>query len=342
MLGCGRATFGLHAVGARREMKGSSLVGPLSLAVLLFLPLRLAGQTGNLRVVVVTSGSSVDTDGYIVALDTLRQSVGMNGSVVFTKVKPGINTAILLDVPEDCIVPEGNPRKIVVRRDGVAELRFDVVCGESVPESPAPPAPAEPPAAPIEPVEPPAPLEPAQPPAPLEPVEPPAAPLEPAELPAAPLEPVEPPAQAPAEPPAAPLEPVEPPARRDEPQENRLPTPGASPMGDFAAGLWVGTLEPPGFSSYPVLITFYAEQELGEVVGDAEYESPSPCSYDLLLEFVGTGELVVVQQLLRGDCANGTRVILRREGEKLLAHWLKPDKSAWFEAELSRISTIRF
>ncbi len=113
-------------------------------------------------------------------------------------------------------------------------------------------------------------------------------------------------------------------------------------MGDFAAGLWVGTLEPPGFSSYPVLITFYAEQELGEVVGDAEYESPSPCSYDLLLEFVGTGELVVVQQLLRGDCANGTRVILRREGEKLLAHWLKPDKSAWFEAELSRISTIRF
>ena len=89
-------------------------------------------------------------------------------------------------------------------------------------------------------------------------------------------------------------------------------------------------------------MTFYSEQRLDAVVGDAEYESPSPCSYDLILEFVGTGELVVVQQLLSGGCANGTRVILRREGEKLLAHLLKPDKSAWFEVGLSRISTISF
>ncbi len=75
-------------------MKSSSLAGPLSLAVLLLLPLRLLGQTGDLRVVVATSGSRVDTDGYVVALDTLRQSVGVNGSVVFLRLKPGIYTAI--------------------------------------------------------------------------------------------------------------------------------------------------------------------------------------------------------------------------------------------------------
>jgi hypothetical protein len=70
-------------------------------------------------------------------------------------------------------------------------------------------------------------------------------------------------------------------------------------------------------------------------------ESPSPCSYDLILEFVGDAELVVAQQLVNGGCANGTRVILRRNEEKLWAYWLRPDKSAWFEAKLTRISPNR-
>ncbi len=287
-------------------MKISSLAGPLTLAALLLLPLRLAGQTGDLRVVVATSGSRVDTDGYVVALDTLRQSVGVVGSVVF-KLKPGIHTAILLDVAQDCVVPEGNPRKVVVRRVGVAELRFDVVCGESVPEPPAPREPVEPPA-PQEPVEPPAPQEPAEPPAPQEPVEPP-----------------------------APQEPVEPPAPQGEPQEVRLPTPGATPMGSFAVGRWVATIEPPGFPSYPVNMTFYSEQSLGEIVGSANYESPSwSCSYDLILEFVRNDNLVVAQQLTVGDCPDGIRVVLTRQGANLGAEWLRPNDSPWFEAVFVR------
>jgi len=257
-------------------MKSSSLAGPLSLAVLLLMPLRLAGQTGDLRVVVATSGSKVDTNGYVVALDTLRQSVGVVGFVVFT-VKPGIHTAILLDVAGDCIVPEGNPRKVIVRRVGVAELRFDVVCGESVPEPPAP----------QEPVEPPAPQEPVEPPAPQEPVEPPA--------------------------------------------------PAATPMGSFSVGRWVATIEPPGFPSYPVNMTFYAEQSLGEIVGSANYESPSwSCSYDLILEFVGNDNLVVAQQLTIGDCPDSIRVVLTRQGAKLGAEWLRPNESPWFETVFVR------
>ena len=314
-------------------MKSSSLTGPLSLAVLLLLPLRLPGQTGDLRVIVATSGSRFDTDGYVVALDTLRQSVGVVGSVVF-KLQPGIHTAILLDVAGNCIVPEGNPRKVVVRRVGVAELRFDVVCGESVLEPPTPQEPAEPPT-PQEPAEPPAPREPAEPPTPQEPVEPPA----PAGPPA-PQEPAEPApqgeAQEPAEPPA-PQEPVEPPARKDEPEEVRLPTPGATPMGSFSVGRWVATIEPPGFPSYPVNMTFYSEQSLGGIVGSANYESPSwSCSYDLILRFVGNDNLVVSQQLTTGDCPGGIRVVLTRQGDDLGAQWLRPDESPWFEAVFVR------
>jgi hypothetical protein len=100
---------------ASRKMKRSSLVGYLSLAALLLTPLRIAGQTGELRVVVATSGSRVDANGYIVAIDTLRRSVAADDSVVFTNVKLGIQTAELLDVAEACIIPEGNPRKVVVR-----------------------------------------------------------------------------------------------------------------------------------------------------------------------------------------------------------------------------------
>ena len=281
-------------------MKSSSLAGSLSLAVLLLLPLRLAGQTGDLRVVVATSGSRVDTDGYVVALDTLRQSVGVVGSVVFTQIKPGIYTAILLDVAEDCIVPEGNSRKVVVRRVGVAELRFDVQCGERAPGPPAPQEPVEPPAPRGEP------HEPVEPPAPQEPVEPPAPRGEPQE-------------------PAAPQEPAEPPA------------PGTTPIGSFSVGRWVATIEPPGFPSYPVNMTFYSEQSLGEIVGSANYEAPSwSCSYDLILEFVGNDNLVVAQELIGGDCPDGIRVVLTRQGANLGAEWLRPDESPWFEAVFVR------
>jgi len=252
-------------------MKRSRLAGHLSLAVLLLTPLRLAGQTGDLRVVVATSGSRVDANGYIVAIDTLRRSVAADDSVVFTNVKLGIQTAELLDVPEACIVPEGNPRKVVVRLSIVAELQFDVVCGEGAPE------------------------------------------------------------------PSASLEPAEAAARQDEPPETRFPAPGPSPMGDFSVGQWVAEIEPPGFPSYPVNMTLYSEQSVGETVGRADYESASwSCTYDLILESAGSDDLVVVQQLSTGDCPDGIRVVLTRQGANVHAKWLQSDDSLWFEAVFVR------
>jgi hypothetical protein len=247
----------------------------VSLAAFVFLARPLLGQTGNLRVVVSTEGASVDPDGYVVALDSLRQAVSVNGSVVFIKVTPGSHAVLLLDLAEGCAVREGNLKTVAIAEGSTEETGFDVVCGQR--ESVLPPVRREPP-----------------------------------------------------------------PLPRTEIRPTAGPTaPSVLPIGYFAAGYWIGTVEPPGFASYPVRWTFYSEQELGEAVGEAVYESPSPCSYDLILEFVGTAELVVAQQLVSGDCANGTRVILRRDGEKLWAYWLRPDKSAWFEAELSRISPRR-
>jgi hypothetical protein len=214
------------------------------LVVFFVLPRSLTGQTGGVRVVVSTFGSTFDADGYVVALDTLRQSVSVNGSAEFGRVIPGNHTAILLDVAEGCAIPEGNPRKVVVARDRITEVRFDVACASAV-EQAIPVVPAVPASSSV--------------------------------------------------------------ARRTIPATPSPAAPDPMPIGYFAAGYWIGTLEPPGFASYPVRWSFYSEQKLGEVVGKAEYESPSPCSYDLILEFVGDAELVVAQQLVNGGCANGTR-----------------------------------
>jgi len=252
-------------------MNRSSLVGQLSLAALLLTPLRLAGQTGDLRVVVATSGSRVDVNGYVVAVDTLRRSASVDDSVVFTNVKLGIQTAELLDVAEGCIVPEGNPRKVVVRLSGVAELQFDVVCGERTPE------------------------------------------------------------------PSASRAPAESPERQDEPSETRLEAPDLSPVGDFSVGQWAAAIEPPGFPPYPVNMTLYSGQAVGEIIGRADYESESwSCSYDLILESAGSDDLLAVQQLTTGDCPDGIRVVLTRQGADVQARWLQADDSLWFEAVFVR------
>lgn len=87
-----------------------------------------SGPTGSLQVFVTTLGPNVDSDGYVVALDDQSQSVGVNGSVAFTKVSPGTYTLTLLDIAENCSVEGSNPRAAVIAQDGVAEVRFEVIC----------------------------------------------------------------------------------------------------------------------------------------------------------------------------------------------------------------------
>lgn len=275
-------------------MKQPGFVGHLILAASLLTPLRLAGQTGDLRVVVVTSGSRVDDNGYVAVVDTLRRAVGVNDSVVFTGVKLGIQSAELLDVAESCRVTEGNARKAVVRLSTVAELQFDVTCG-----GPSQPSVARaPPEGPVE--------------TPVESLR-------------------EAPPESPVETPTPQNEPP------DEPPETRSETPDPSSVGDFSVGRWVAAIEPPGFPSYPVNMTLYSGQSAGQTVGRADYDAESwSCSYDLVLESARTNELVVVQQLTAGDCPDGIRVVLARQGGDLYARWLQSDNSLWFETVFVR------
>ncbi len=138
--------------------------------------------------------------------------------------------------------------------------------------------------------------------------------------------------------PAEPAPPIEPPPT--EPRQPAVPAvppaPDDIPIGYFSVGYWQATVEPPGFPSYTVRLAFYSVQEPGQVVGSADYESASPCSYDLILEYQGTNEFVVAQQLISGDCANGTRVLFTRSGDQLQARWLRDDRTPWFEATFTQ------
>jgi hypothetical protein len=259
-------------------MRQPGFVGHLMLAALLLTPLRLAGQTGDLRVVVVTSGSRIDDNGYVAVVDTLRRAVGVNDTVVFTGVKVGIQTAQLLDLAESCRVTEGNARKAVVRLSTIAELQFDVACG---------------------------------------------GPSQPTETRAPPESPVE-----------SPTHQDEPP---DSPSEARSETPRPSSIGDFSVGRWVAAIEPPGFPSYPVNMTLNPDQSVGQTIGRADYDAESwSCSYDLVLESARNDDLVVMQKLTIGDCPDGIRVVLARQGEDLQARWLQSDGGLWFEAVFVR------
>jgi len=91
----------------------------------------LHGQTGDVQVFVSTTGTNLDADGYVVALDDVSQSISLNGSVAFARVSPGSHTASVIDVAENCIVRGANPRSVIVAANGVADVRFEVVCGEA-------------------------------------------------------------------------------------------------------------------------------------------------------------------------------------------------------------------
>jgi hypothetical protein len=288
----------------RHNVNRFRLVGPLCTAAALLLPLRAAGQTGELRVFVSTSGSSLDANGYVIALDTLRRSIGVNGSALFGSVMPGINTVALLDVAEDCVVPEGNPRRVVVQIGKAAELRFEVACG--VPRSPARSDVAEPPPETTV----------AQEPEPEEAREQEIAP--------------EGEAQAPSERELA-LEPE----RQLAPDMD--PGSRGATMSDFSAGEWVATVEPPQFPAYPVTVTFTSDQVVGGIVGTASYDAPTwSCSYELMLEEVGEDTLVVTQRLVSGHCPEANVVVFTRARDSLRGKWLRSDTRTWFEAIFAR------
>ena len=84
---------------------------------------------GNLTVSASTSGSSLDPDGYSVAVDGgTGQALAINGSVTFTSLSAGNHSVQLSGVASNCTVSGSNPRTISVPSGGTATTTFTVSC----------------------------------------------------------------------------------------------------------------------------------------------------------------------------------------------------------------------
>jgi hypothetical protein len=70
---------------------------------------------GGLDIVVITTGSSLDPDGYVLALDGKdRLRLDVNGAVTFDALTPGSHLVGLSDIAANCQIQGDNPRPVVV------------------------------------------------------------------------------------------------------------------------------------------------------------------------------------------------------------------------------------
>jgi len=85
--------------------------------------------TGSIELTTVTTGQSLDPDGYLATLDGAPgRPVGSNGTITFAGVTAGNRTVILTGIAPNCIVVGENPRTVAVGADAVGTT-FEVTCG---------------------------------------------------------------------------------------------------------------------------------------------------------------------------------------------------------------------
>ena len=88
-----------------------------------------SATTGDLTVTASTSGSSLDPDGYSVAVDGgAGQALATNGSVTFTGLAAGSHSVVLSGVAGTCTVSGGTSRTVSVPSGGTATTTFTVTC----------------------------------------------------------------------------------------------------------------------------------------------------------------------------------------------------------------------
>jgi preprotein translocase subunit YajC len=86
--------------------------------------------TGTIRVSVATSGAPADPDGYAVTLDGSDpgQAVAANGTVSFTRVRPGSHVVALTGLAGNCTVTGDVSRTVNVTAGATTEVTFAVTC----------------------------------------------------------------------------------------------------------------------------------------------------------------------------------------------------------------------
>lgn len=84
--------------------------------------------TGSLKVVVVTSGSDPDADGYVLAVGTLMGPIGVHDSVTATEAGVGPMPIRLDGVAAHCAVQGANPRSETVVANVLTRVEIEVAC----------------------------------------------------------------------------------------------------------------------------------------------------------------------------------------------------------------------
>lgn len=85
--------------------------------------------TGNLLVMVSTTGGGSDPDGYLVTVGSRTGDTGADGTVLFEGLDPGSHTVELTGLADNCLVSGDATAAATVVAGATAEVAFDVQCG---------------------------------------------------------------------------------------------------------------------------------------------------------------------------------------------------------------------
>ena len=87
-----------------------------------------AGQTGSVRVAVVTTGSDLDPNGYRIKVGSGEAPSGVNESVTVAGLSPGSAGVALEDLSPNCSVQGENPVTVVVAVNATTDAAFAIHC----------------------------------------------------------------------------------------------------------------------------------------------------------------------------------------------------------------------
>jgi hypothetical protein len=86
-------------------------------------------STGDLHLVVTTSGANLDADGYLVALDNgAAQRLAPESELTLSGLAPGAHPLIVSEIASNCLVQEDNPRAVQVEGGQVVDAVITVIC----------------------------------------------------------------------------------------------------------------------------------------------------------------------------------------------------------------------
>ena len=87
------------------------------------------GGTGSLRITSATTGSYVDPDGYLYAIDTsTMQTLPANGTLLLDGLSAGSHTLAVSGVADNCTVGGGSSRSVAIADGTVTDVTLAVVC----------------------------------------------------------------------------------------------------------------------------------------------------------------------------------------------------------------------